>query len=228
MTTVWALGDSLTYGVSWPGDTPGGWRALVGDALPQLVWLGSREDNPAPGSAAIRHDGHPGWRIDQLASAVPGGPAADTAAGPRVDIAIVQGGSNDVIFRWAPGQPFHQTYDEFDDGQRALFTAGLLARCDALLTTVAAHAATVLLWTIPPMGHGGPRYGSPTVAAVNAALPELAARHGAVLVDVHTALAPTGAASAGVLGTDGVHPTPMGYRVIADVLTPALDPLLTR
>lgn len=219
MTTVWALGDSLSYGVSWPGDTPGGWRAVVGDALPDLVWLGSCSENAAPGSAAVRHDGHPGWRVDQIAGLVPGGPV--------VDIAVVQGGSNDVILRWAPGRPFHETYDEFDDAQRALFTADLLERYGELLSAVSARAAAVLTWTIPPMGLGGPRYGSPSVAAVNAALPELAARHGAVLADVHTALAPTGAASAGVLGADGVHPTPMGYRAIADVLTPALATLLT-
>ncbi len=218
MTTVWALGDSLTYGVSWPGDTPGGWRALVGDALPQLTWLGSSAENPGPGSAAVRHDGHPGWRADELTALV--------AAGPRADIVLVQAGSNDVIQRWAPGRPFHRTYDEFDDGQRAVFAADLLGRLSALLSAVAATGATVLTWTVPPMGHGGPRYGSPSVADVNRGLPAVAEAAGTALVDVHLALAPTGAASAGVLGNDGVHPTPLGYRAIADVVTPALVALL--
>jgi lysophospholipase L1-like esterase len=218
VTTVWALGDSLTYGVSWPGDTPGGWRALVGDALPELTWVGSSKENPAPGSSAVRHDGHPGWRADELTALV--------AAGPRAELVIVQAGSNDVIQRWAPERPFHETYDEFDAGQRELFAADLLGRLAELVSTVAATGARVLLWTIPPMGHGGPRYGSPSVADVNLGLPAVAAGAGAALVEIHRALAPTGAASAGVLGNDGVHPTPLGYRALADVLTPAVAALL--
>jgi lysophospholipase L1-like esterase len=218
VTTVWALGDSLTYGVSWPGDTPGGWRALVGDALPDLEWLGSSSDNAAPDSAAVRHDGHPGWRVDQL--------TALAAAGPRADVVVVQAGSNDVIQRWAPGRAFHQTYDEFDDDQRAVFAADLLARYDALLAALSATGARVLTWTAPPMGLGGPRYGSPSIADLNAGIPAVAGRHGASVVDVHLALAPTDAVSAGGLGSDGVHPTPMGYRAIADVVAPALAALL--
>jgi lysophospholipase L1-like esterase len=218
MTTVWALGDSLTYGVSWPGDTPGGWRALVADALPALSWVGSCTDNPAPGSTAVRHDGHPGWRVDELAALVPAGPAAD--------VVIVQGGSNDVIQRWAPGRTFHQRYDEFAAGQRAAFAADLLERYDALLAALAGTGARLLTWTVPPLGHGGPLYGSPSVADVNVGIPQVAARHGAVVADLHTALAPTGAVSAGVLGEDGVHPTPLGYRLVADVLTPLLADLV--
>ena len=216
MTTIWALGDSLTYGVSWPGDTPGGWRALVADALPDLRWIGSSQENAALGSVAVRHDGHPGWRLDQIAGLLPG---------PAADIVVVQGGSNDVIFRWAPGRPFHEAYDEFDEEQRPRFVADLLERYDTLLGGVARSGARVLTWTIPPMGHGGPRYGSPSVADINAEIPRIAARHGAVVADLHTALAPTGEVSAGILGEDGVHPTPLGYRQIADVLTPLVADL---
>ncbi len=218
MTTVWALGDSLTCGVSWPGDTPGGWRALVADALPGLRWLGSSSANAAPESAAVRHDGHPGWRVEEIAALV--------ADGPRAEVVVVQGGTNDVIQRWAPGRPFHLTYDEFDADQRVEFAGDLLGRLDVLLGAVVATGARVLTWTIPPMGHGGPFYGSPSVADVNAGLPALAAGRGAVLADLHSALAPTGEVSAGVLGADGVHPTPLGYRQIADVLTPLVATLL--
>jgi lysophospholipase L1-like esterase len=218
VATVWALGDSLTYGVSWPADTPGGWRVLVADALPSLRWVGGSAENPAPGRDDLRHDGHPGWRIDQIASLV--------SDGPRADLVIVQGGSNDIIQRWAPGHPFHQTYDEFDEGQRQVFAADLLERYDALLGAVTATGARVITWTLPPIGPGGAYYGSPSVADVNAGIPAVAAAHGAVLADIGLALAPDGAVTAGALGADGVHPTPTGYGVIAAVLTPLVQQVL--
>ncbi|MGH3743390.1 MAG: SGNH/GDSL hydrolase family protein [Mycobacteriales bacterium] len=214
MTTIWALGDSLTYGVSWPADTPGGWRSRVADALPSLEWLGSSTENPAPGQGGARHDGHPGWRVDEIATLVTGG--------PRADIVVVQGGSNDVIQRWAPGRPFHQRYDEFDDEERAAFATDTLRRYESLLSAVAATGSLVVTWTVPPIGPGGALYGSPSVADLNAGIPAIAARHGAVLADMNTALAPDGRVTPGNLGADGVHPTPNGYVVMAGVLTPIL------
>lgn len=218
MATVWALGDSLTYGVSWPADTPGGWRGPVADAVPSLSWLGSSAQNPAPGRDDLRHDGHPGWRTDEITLLV--------AGGPTVDVVIVQGGSNDIIQRWAPGETWHQSYDEFDDQQRATFAAGVLERFDALLSAASTRARHVISWTVPPIGPGGAFYGSPSVADVNAGIPAVAARHGAVVCDVALALAPDGAVTPGVLGADGVHPTPAGYAVIASVLAPLLTSLL--
>lgn len=214
MATIWALGDSLTYGVSWPADTAGGWRARVADALPALTWLGSSTANAAPGQRETRHDGHPGWRLDEIATLV--------AGGPRADVAVVQGGSNDVIQRWAPGRPFHQRYDEFDDDERAAFAADALCRFEALVSSLAATGARVVVWSVPPIGRGGALYGSPSVADLNAGIPAVAERHGALLADVHATLAPGGRVSPGNLGGDGVHPTPHGYAVIADLLVPVI------
>lgn len=219
MTTIWALGDSLTYGVSWPADTPGGWRVLVADALPSLAWLGSSTENPAPGTSRLRHDGHPGWRLDEIATLV--------AEGPRADVAVVQGGSNDVIQRWAPGRSFHLRYDEFDPSERAVFAHDTLARFEALLSAVVATGARVVTWTVPPIGPGGALYGSPSVADLNAGIPAIAERHGALVADMNTALAPDGRVTPGNLGADGVHPTPNGYVVLASVLTPMITVALT-
>lgn len=135
---------------------------------------------------------------------------------------VVQGGSNDVIQRWAPGRPFHQRYDEFDDAERAVFSADALGRFEALLSAVAATGARVVTWTVPPIGPGGALYGSPSVTDLNAGIPGVARRHGALLADMYTALAPGGRVTPGNLGADGVHPTPNGYRVMAGVLTAVL------
>lgn len=218
MATVWAVGDSLTWGVSWPADTPGGWRAVVADEFPSLTWLGSLSDNPAPGGRELRHDGHPGWRTDEVMLLVAG--AADC------DLAIVQAGTNDVIQRWAPGRTWHQTYDEFDTSQREAFAAGVLDRFDTLLAAVCGRAARVITWTLPPVGPGGACYGSPSVTDVNAGIPDVAAAHGAVVADVHLALAPDGTVTPGLLGPDGVHPTTAGYAVIASVLRPLVQRVL--
>lgn len=214
MTSIWALGDSLTYGVSWGADTPGGWRALVADALPALEWVGSSTANAAPGQVRTRHDGHPGWRLDQIRTLV--------ADGPRADVVVVQGGSNDVIQRWAPGRPFHLRYDEFDDAERVAFAADALDRFSSLLAAVAATGAHVITWTVPPIGPGGPGYSSPSVADLNAGLRAVAKEYTAVVADVALAFAPDGQVTPGVLGADGVHPTPSGYALIAGVLTPLL------
>lgn len=217
---VWTLGDSLTYGVSWPSVTPGGWRGMIAAALPvelPVTWVGSSAENPPPGRLYDRHDGHPGWRLDELASL----PVADA------DVVVLQGGTNDLIQRHAPGRSFDGSYDEFDDSQRAAFAADLVGRLQSLCRRVSGRSALVL-WTIPPMGLGGPRYGSPTLPVANALLPALAASlPGDVwLVDVHRAMAPDGAVTPGLLAFDGVHPTPLGYRVIADVLRPAVEAAL--
>ncbi|HEY5336335.1 MAG TPA: GDSL-type esterase/lipase family protein, partial [Mycobacteriales bacterium] len=175
---------------------------------------GSSTENPAPGQRGHRHDGHPGWRLDEIATLV--------ASGPRADLVVVQGGSNDVIQRWAPGRPFHLRYDEFDHEERALFVADTLSRYDALLSAVVATGARVVTWTVPPIGPGGALYGSPSVADLNVAIPGVAEKHGAVVADLNTALAPDGQVTPGNLGADGVHPTPNGYAVMAGVLTPVI------
>lgn len=233
MQQVWAVGDSLTYGVGWPGDTPGGWRAPVADALAdpngsggrepegsgrrELAWVGSSCLNPAPGREADRHDGHPGLRVDELAALPP----------VSADLVIAQGGTNDLIQRhstrsWPGGR-----YDEFDEAQRATFAADLAGRLHDWWRALAG-IAPVVAWTLPPVGRGGPRYASPTIIEVNRLLRTevIAALRGqglpVTLADLHTALAPDGTVTPGLLGIDGVHPTPDGYRAIARVLEPVV------
>lgn len=214
MASIWAVGDSLTYGTGWPADTPGGWRALVADRLAEPVrWVGSVADNPAPGRAGDRHDGHPGWRVDQLAG-LPAYPA---------DLVIAQGGTNDLVQRW--GAAGAQRYDEFDEPSRERFAAELAGRLADWWRRLGV-GRRLLVWTIPPAGRGGPLYQSPTLIAanlliVNEVVPALTAAGLAVtLADVATALAPDGALTPGLIGTDGVHPTPAGYTRIAELLAP--------
>jgi lysophospholipase L1-like esterase len=216
---VWTVGDSLSWGVGWPTGTAGGWRGVVAAALGDAArWIGSSDENPPPGRRHDRHDGHPGWRIDQLAAlARPRRPPA---------LAIVQAGTNDLLQRYAPGRPFHGRYDETDGLQRDLYAADLVARLAALVRALVEPGTALVLCSVTPLVISDFPYSSPSVAAVNDAmrdqlLPDLRADgYAAHLADLASVLAPNGAITPGLLGADGVHPTEAGYAAIARTLTP--------
>jgi hypothetical protein len=70
---VWPLGDSLTLGTSWPQRAPGGYRTdldmvLARDGYPHR-FVGTSTLNSSPTLDAddeSAHDGHAGFRIDQV------------------------------------------------------------------------------------------------------------------------------------------------------------------
>jgi lysophospholipase L1-like esterase len=107
-----------------------------------------------------------------------------------------------------------------------VFAADVADRLERWCRSLLTGCEQLLVWTVPPLGRGGPRYGSPTSTALNRLLAEelvpalCREGHRVTLADVYTALAPDGTVTPGVLGHDGVHPTPVGYQVIAGVLAP--------
>jgi lysophospholipase L1-like esterase len=76
--TVLPLGDSITLGV---GGTNDGYRGPLHTLLPKLTFAGSQ------GTAPLLHEGHSGWRIDQLISVPVGRPA----------FVLVHAGTNDAV-----------------------------------------------------------------------------------------------------------------------------------
>ncbi|HWP28418.1 MAG TPA: SGNH/GDSL hydrolase family protein [Chloroflexota bacterium] len=60
------------------------------------------------------------------------------------------------------------------------------------------------------------------IARWNAAIAASAARHGAVLVDLYS-LGPELAARPDLIGQDGFHPSPQGYRRLAEVMWAAIE-----
>ena len=92
------LGDSLTRGnndINYPnGDIPGGYRRLLGTRLTEAQcaydFLGTKTDNAAVGMDP-NHEGYPGWRTDQLLSAL------TTILAPQPDTALLMAGTNDII-----------------------------------------------------------------------------------------------------------------------------------
>ena len=196
-TKVMPLGDSITDGYN----VPGGYRIALEDLLAEdrhsVDFVGSKANGPA--SLLDReHEGHSGWRIDEIAANVDGWLGAH-----QPDVVLLKIGTNDVL----------QRYDLVDAPRRL---SELIDRI-----TVAVPSATILVSTLPPLGT---TERDDRVRSFNAALPaivndKVGRGKDVELVDMYPAL------SAGDLA-DGVHPTSGGYDKIATVWQSALEGVL--
>jgi len=64
------LGDSITYGASVPGGYRLPLHQLLTNAGFNVDFLGTQTGNPAAGLPDPDHEGHSGWRIDQIDSII--------------------------------------------------------------------------------------------------------------------------------------------------------------
>lgn len=242
---VYPLGDSITYGAK---DGRAGYRLHLTAALTASGvahrFVGASTSN-SDGIAHLgqqHHDGHPGYRIDQVAAGLDGraGPGSDlgghwltgTATRPAVhpDVAIVHLGTNDVWQRHDPGTTYPGpggTADLADPAQRATFVAHAAARLHALVDKLQAlrPATRIVLSTLVPMD--APPFDA-TVEAYNAHVGTIVAAEQArgervVLADVWSAFTVDG-----LLWVDNVHPMPAGYAVMAMVYRDAVLAALAR
>ncbi|MCX6928550.1 MAG: GDSL-type esterase/lipase family protein, partial [Verrucomicrobia bacterium] len=88
---IMPVGDSITYGAG----APGGYRLplyqLLTNAGFNVDYVGTQTDNGAPGLPDPDHEGHRGWRIDQIDSIILG--AFDSISDPDVILLLI--GTND-------------------------------------------------------------------------------------------------------------------------------------
>ncbi|SFF79840.1 Lysophospholipase L1 [Actinacidiphila alni] len=183
---IMPLGDSITDGFNVPGGYRSDlWQYLAADGHTD-DFVGSQSNGPAR-LGDHDHEGHPGWRIDEIDAHAA---AWVRATSPRTILLHI--GTNDMT----------QNYDP----------AGAPARLSTLLThiTDAAPGADVLVSDLIPLA-------DPTLESraeqYNAAVPgvvsALAAQGRHVhFVSMHTALTTADLA-------DGVHPTAGGYSKMA-------------
>ncbi|MEU8819679.1 ricin-type beta-trefoil lectin domain protein [Actinoplanes sp. NPDC048796] len=183
---VMPLGDSITEGTQVPGGYRIGlWQRLAGAGY-RVDFVGSQVNGPA-NLGDHDHEGHPGWRIDQIDANITRWLQATT---PRTVLLHI--GTNDVL----------QNYN----------VASAPSRLSTLIDhiTAAAPAADVFVATIIPLASAGQEAAGRTF---NAALPgivqsKVAAGKRVHLVDMHAALT-----TADLI--DGVHPTAGGYDKMA-------------
>ncbi|WP_277212388.1 RICIN domain-containing protein [Isoptericola croceus] len=190
---VMPLGDSITEGTQTPGGYRIGLWQRLANAGHTVDFVGSQSNGPA--SLGDRdHEGHPGWRIDQIDANI-----VNWLNTSQPDTVLLHIGTNDML----------------KDGE-ATAPDRLSTLIDRITTT--APNAEVFVAQIIPLGWGD---GDAAVKTYNAAIPGIVqskvnAGKNVHLVDMHSAL------TAADL-EDGVHPTAGGYDKMATVWYDALQ-----
>ncbi|GAB2991934.1 ricin-type beta-trefoil lectin domain protein [Saccharothrix stipae] len=185
-TRVMPLGDSITEGTQVPGGYRNGlWQRLVAGGY-RTDFVGSQFNGPSS-LGDHDHEGHPGWRIDQIDANIVGWLGSTN---PRTVLLHI--GTNDV------GQDFDM--------------ANAPARLSALVDRITATVpnADVFVATIIPLANESQES---VVRTYNATIPGMVqskvnAGKRVHLVDMHSALT-----TADLI--DGVHPTATGYDKMA-------------
>ncbi|GMA16178.1 RICIN domain-containing protein [Deinococcus metallilatus] len=190
---IMPLGDSITDGYNIPGGYRTGlFQKLSAAGLP-FDFVGSLLNGPAA-LPDRDHEGHSGWRIDEIAAQV--NTWLDQQQ-PATTLLMI--GTNDIIQNRDP--------------------ANAPKRLGALLDQMSARRPNMLILvaTLPPLAEAGQNR---WVGQYNAALPEVVRSRAAqgqkvTLVDVNAALNVADLA-------DGVHPNSTGYSKLANVWYQAL------
>jgi lysophospholipase L1-like esterase len=162
-TRVMPLGDSITEGTQVPGGYRIGLWQRAASAGYRLDLVGSQFNGPST-LGDHDHEGHPGWRIDQIDANITGWLRTTT---PRTVLLHI--GTNDIL----------QNYN----------VAGAPARLSTLLDRIkaAAPSADVFVATLIPLSNAGQESAA---RGFNAALPGIVSGKGSRfhLVDMHAAL----------------------------------------
>jgi Ca2+-binding RTX toxin-like protein len=191
---IMPLGDSITYGViNYGSNTESGgyrtelWNKLVADGL-KVDFVGSLSNGPAS-LGDKDHEGHRGFRIDQIAALV-----NDWLDTQQPDIIPLMIGTNDMS--WNKG----------------LSTAP--NRLSTLIDQITNRVpnAQLLVASIPPLGTSTTN--NQNVKSFNSSIPgivdsKVAQGKKVSFVDINNKLTLSDLA-------DGIHPTAKGYRQIAD------------
>jgi len=183
---VMPLGDSITEGTQVPGGYRIGlWQRLAAAGY-RVDFVGTQFNGPAA-LGDHDHEGHPGWRIDQIDANITGWVRTTT---PRTVLLHI--GTNDVL------QNFN--------------LQGAPNRLSALIDhiTAAAPAADVFVATIIPLSSTGQEAAARTFNAAIPGIVQSKVNSGkrVHLVDMHAALT-----TADLI--DGIHPTAGGYDKMA-------------
>jgi lysophospholipase L1-like esterase len=183
---VMPLGDSITEGTQVPGGYRIGlWQRLSAGGY-QVDFTGSQYNGPAA-LGDHDHEGHPGWRIDQLDANV-----VTWLRNTGSHTVLLHIGTNDVL-------------QNYDVGRAPARLSGLIDHITATATDAEVFVATII-----PLANSGQES---AVRTFNSAIPGIVASNQNAgkhvhLVDMHAAL------TAADL-TDGIHPTAAGYDKMA-------------
>jgi lysophospholipase L1-like esterase len=249
---IWPLGDSITVGASWPKPVPGGYRTAFDELLSRdgyaHVFIGTTTVNDSPTLRAdgqVAHDGHGGFRIDQIRRDLDGLAHTSTDDGGHwltgtakpgrlaPDVAVIHLGTNDILRRWDTHRfPTRTGRADFADlAQRTRFVADMSQRLEGLLGRIHSlrPGCRLVVATIVPID--SPSYAavmSAYAASVRQLVRRLEARRYPVsLVDLDAAFrlsnAPGAPVAPGLLSSDRIHPSAAGYVVMARAFAVAVE-----
>jgi lysophospholipase L1-like esterase len=198
---IMPLGDSITYGQG----ASGGYRAplfrLLANTNFNVQFVGSQNNNPTSWLPSTNHEGHSGYRIDQIAS----GFLSWVNAVPSPDVILLLIGTNDYGQQYA--------------------TASATNRLDRLIWLIATNRPnTRLVVANVTLRTDNSTYESQIQAGYNRFIPGIVTQHAALghrvsFVDLHAAL---GAADL----IDGLHPNQSGYDKMAAAWSQAITQLV--
>lgn len=198
---IMPLGDSITYGSGFVGGYRAPLYVLLANANYNVNFVGTQNNNATSWMPQKNHEGHSGYRIDQINS----GFLTWVNSVPSPDIILLLIGTND----------YGQNYD----------TANATNRLDQLITLIATNKPNAkLLVANLTLRTDNASMESAIEASFNPAVPGIVANHAALgqqvyFVDMHAAL---GASDLG----DKLHPNGAGYNKMAATWFQAITNLL--
>lgn len=188
VNTLMPLGDSITHGYN----VDGGYRTHLFELLPGVNFVGTQ--NSGPSELADRdHEGHPGWRIDEISSQIQSWLLSNN---PETILLLI--GTNDVL----------QNYQLATAPQR------LEQLIDKILQT--SPDVKLFVGTLPPLTN---QTQNQQVQTFNQELVDLVNQKNLpnlFVVDIYNTLTTADLA-------DGVHPNQAGYDKMADTWKEALN-----
>ena len=223
--SILPLGDSITDGAS------GGYRDQLFDDLTGAGWtfefIGSAGGNPSTALTAasqVNHEGHSGYRIDQIVNNLSGndGTGGNNGGfwfnkGVQPDVTLLHIGTNDIGQRYNPGAR--------GKSREKTFLANLKTRLDSLvnqMTTARPNAHLLVAGIIPMNVTSGDRLLNDDVKAYNSYIQNtLVPKYQSLgrkvrFVDQYQNFVNTDGTIKTALLPDGVHPNQTGYDLMAD------------
>jgi lysophospholipase L1-like esterase len=193
-----SLGDSFTFGTTSRAVE----REIPGNNYVQKLEFLLRERYPDQ-RPTVANAGVPGQYVDQIEDRYPAALRQSNA-----QVLLLQGGANDLN----------------TDGARAI--PDVVTRIERMTRDAQGRGVSVVLSTLTPQRPGSAKGTSPQlVRDLNASIRDLCRRYNTGCADLYTAF---GNEQSPLIGSDGLHPTPAGYDLIAETYFEVIRRLFER
>jgi lysophospholipase L1-like esterase len=224
--TIMPLGDSITYGDTFNGPVPGGYRTHLYSDLHNagysFTFVGTQTANPSPlltQAGQTHHEGHNGFTIDNIANNLDGN---DGSQGNSGGFWFHKPGPPDVVLLLTGGPDIAGNFQ----------TSTLSQRLDKLIGQIASDSPTSLLLvsSLTPAKSFNANQNQ-LVLATNTQLKDVivpkyeSMGNYVIFVDQYSNFVD---ASGNIIhiGADGIHPDQIGYDLIGDTWAAALRTVL--